>query len=98
MPYDKKEPKRIGSILNRIIDTLGLEEQYERSQIEKIWNEMQEPNLSKAASVVSFSDGILTVKARSHVWKSELFLRRENITDLINKKYGSNIIKDIKVE
>ncbi|MBU2491044.1 MAG: DUF721 domain-containing protein [Bacteroidetes bacterium] len=54
------------------------------------------PELKKVAEAVKIERGVLFLRVKNSVWRSELKFRQENLIEKINKKFNEKIIKSIR--
>ncbi len=93
--FNKPEPENIQNILNRIIKQFGWQEKSDFAIIINKWEDILGEKMSKISKPNKLNDGILTINVDSSVWRSEIFLHKEQIIENINKLYGRIVVKDL---
>lgn len=87
--------KRVGSIIEKVMDNLGLSKRYHEQKAILLWDEIVGERIAKRAKPLYTRDGTLVVEVENSTWMNELqFLRRE-IIEKLNKKLGRWAIGDI---
>lgn len=92
-----KEPKTIKDLLSTSISSIvgkrsssGLLEQ----RVVNLWKEILGNNRIYSCNE-SFTNGILDVHISSSILRNELYIQKESFKNLMNKKIGDDIIRNI---
>ena len=88
--------QHIASAIKRLIKKNGLEQGLNQQKAIDVWGEVVGKKINKNTEPTKVEFGILTVKTKSAVWRQELYLQKENIIKMINKKLNKKTIKDIR--
>ena len=96
----KKRDKKIDEILGLFVKgnervnigiwSLQIEEVYQRLMGDFVAKYTEKIKLNK--------DGVLYININSSPLKAELFLKREQLKDNLNKEIGSDVIKEIRLK
>jgi predicted nucleic acid-binding Zn ribbon protein len=90
-----RQPKPIMSFFQDIIRELNIEDEYTQQLIEDKWKEIAGEAIAKQCTIRKFEHGTLSIDTTSSTWRAELFLRRHQIKNDLNKAIGKDIIKEI---
>lgn len=61
-----------------------------------LWGEAVGKSIAGATEAVGVEKGVLIIKTDSPTWRQELHMQKKDIINKINKKIGSNAIKEIR--
>ena len=78
------------------INKAGIESALKQESAVFLWKEVVGRKVSKAAKAEKVDKGTLIVKTDSSVWRQELQMQKEQLIEKINKKIGSEAIKEIR--
>jgi predicted nucleic acid-binding Zn ribbon protein len=88
--------QHIGSALEKVIQSQGLEEGLSQQKAIDVWGEVVGLSVSKNTEAVSAENGLLIIKTINSTWRLELQLQKGNIIKKINKRLEKKTIKDIR--
>ena len=88
--------QHIGSALEKVIQSQGLEEGLSQQKAIDVWGEVVGLSVSKNTEAVSAENGLLIIKTINSTWRQELQLQKVNIIKKINKRLEKKTIKDIR--
>lgn len=88
-------PRSLGSILDGVIDQLGIRSKLRESEVVDAWFEISGPAVSAITESIWVSSGRLFVKVSSPTWRHELNLQRDEWRDRLNDHVGSRVIREI---
>lgn len=91
----KKSTKTFQSIVEQLVKKLGIEEDYTLSLLIEEWETIIGTRVANVCKVVSLKDGKLLVETDSSTWRVELIMRAEEIKNIINKHFASDIVHTI---
>lgn len=89
-------PKRMGGLLNRSLESLGIRKKVLEQQAMGRWAEVVGTHISNAARPRTIIDGTLFVACKSSVWANELTLNKKDIIDRLNNAMRECVVKDIR--
>ena len=78
------------------INKAGIENALKQESAVFLWKEVVGRKVSKVAKAEKVDKGTLIVKTDSSVWRQELQMQKEQLIEKINKKIGSEAIKEIR--
>jgi predicted nucleic acid-binding Zn ribbon protein len=67
----------------------------EEAQIWRIWDQTVGPQISTKARPSKFADGVLTVVVISAPWMQQLNFMKREISDKLNGRLGTPLVRDI---
>lgn len=88
--------ERLKKAIESAINKAGIEKALKQESAVFLWQEVVGRTVSKAAKAEKVDRGILIVKTDSSVWRQELQMQKEQLIEKINKKIGSEAIKEIR--
>jgi predicted nucleic acid-binding Zn ribbon protein len=95
--FSNRDPKTIKSILDLLTKQTGLDVKLMEASIPDLWNEVVGESIGNHSKVEKTSDGKLFISTDSSTWKSEIFMRRQEIVDKLNTRLGKPHIKELIV-
>jgi len=78
--------KKINKEIFSFLKNKNLNKPNERQEIESFWEKNIEKKITKNTTILSFKEGVLTIKAKNPPWRSELSLLKESIKKKLTKK------------
>ena len=78
------------------INKAGIENALKQESAVFLWKEVVGRKVAKAAKAEKVDKGTLIVKTDSSVWRQELQMQKEQLIEKINKKIGSEAIREIR--
>ena len=95
MSHRSQTPRSLGSVLEGLIDRLGIRRRLLDAAAVDAWSEVTGPAIAAVTDSVWMSSGRLFVKISSPTWRHELNLQRDEWKDRINRQVGSPVVKEI---
>lgn len=80
-----------------LLRRMGWTEQIEVSGVTGRWREVVGDQIADHCEPLGFDEGILTVKASSTAWATQLTIMSGQIRHRINEEFGRDIVREIKV-
>lgn len=90
-----KEPQDFNSLLGSIPNKININNKRIILDLRNNIGSIISESFSKSVVIYDLNDGILRLKIKNPVWKTEIHLRKEQIVDKINEYLGANIIINI---
>lgn len=84
-------------VLNQLIELNDWGEKLAFAKIKDNWINLVGNNFAEHIQPKKLKDGILSLKADSSPWRTEMLLRKEQIINQINTFLGQNVIKSIVI-
>ena len=97
-PVGNKASTRVGEILPRVLELMGLEDKFEEARLLKGWAEVVGAAIAKKSRARSLRDGILYIEVENSVWMQELWFRQKQIIERIKKDFPNIDIRGIRLE
>jgi len=88
---DEGEMLEIGEALQDFLLSEGMEDLGELIHIKEVWGELMGEKVAGEARPYRLEGGRLFVGVRSHAWAQELHYRKEEITNAIKERTGTEI-------
>jgi predicted nucleic acid-binding Zn ribbon protein len=76
---------RIGEILPRVLEKLGLDRRVAEQRVALVWPQVVGPQAARHSRVLGVREGVLTVEVDQSVWGSELQLQEAEIRRRISE-------------
>lgn len=86
----------LGTVLNSLIKTLGIEKNIEQYKIFDLWNTIVGEQIAKVAQPERIHNGVLIVAVSNAPWRTELTFRKKEILEKIHLTLNSTSITDIR--
>jgi len=95
---DTKASARVGEILPRVLEIMGLDDKFEEARLMQGWAEVVGPVVAKKSRPRMLRDGILIIEVENSVWMQELWFHQKQIIDRIGKDYPKVKVTGIRLE
>ena len=95
---DTKSSARVGEILPRVLELLGLDSRFEEVKLMRGWAEVVGPVIAKKSRPRMLKDGILFIEVENSVWMQELWFHQKQIIDRIKKEYPKVEVTGVRLE
>jgi predicted nucleic acid-binding Zn ribbon protein len=95
---DTKSSARIGDILPRVLEIMGLNDRFEEAKLMREWAAVVGPVVAKKSRPRMLRDGILYIEVENSVWMQELWFHQKQIIERIKKEYPKVDVKGIRLE
>jgi predicted nucleic acid-binding Zn ribbon protein len=95
---DTKASARVGEILPRVLEIMGLDDKFEEVRLIQGWAEVVGPVVAKKSRPRMLRDGILIIEVENSVWMQELWFHQKQIIDRIRKDYPKVKVTGIRLE
>jgi predicted nucleic acid-binding Zn ribbon protein len=91
----KNSFRQLSQILDILVRKYGVDRKLKEYQALSDWNDVVGTKISKISKVVKISDGKLFIEVSNSSWRAELLLMKPQIIEKINKRIGTQVLKDI---
>lgn len=91
-----KNVEKIGVILPKLLETMGLKHEIEQHKALFIWNRVVGKTIAEHASPAWIKYGILFVTVDDAIWKQELEFLKSQILSKLNEHMDAGKLKGIK--
>ena len=92
---ERRQAIKLEDLLRTYLREEGIETPLNEFRAEQAWADVVEPVVARSSKVLSLRGGVLHVKVRSAVMRSELAMRKSHYVKLINEKVGAQVLQDI---
>jgi len=90
-----RKPQHIGGLIGQFLTEKGLDSKIEESQIIETWASMAGVEINSVTRSVYIKENRLIVQITSASARQDLFTRRKELLDELNKRVGNERIKAI---
>ena len=87
----------LGSVIDSVIDSVGLTQQYNGSQVITRWAEIVGAQIASHARAVKFDGGVLFVVVEDSAWRQNLSMELENLRAQIRTYPFGQVVKEIRL-
>jgi predicted nucleic acid-binding Zn ribbon protein len=88
-------PESLGSVLQKLIDRMGLRDKIDGARIVEAWATVAGPQINGVTDSAWVKYGVLYVKINSAAWRHELHLRREAWRKRVNDHLDDDLVDEI---
>ncbi|MFW7415350.1 DUF721 domain-containing protein [Demequina sp. SO4-18] len=92
-----RDPAAMSEAVDALLRRMGWTEQIEISGVMSRWREVVGDQIADHCEPLSFEEGVLTVKASSTAWATQLGIMSGQIRHRINEEFGREIVRELKV-
>jgi predicted nucleic acid-binding Zn ribbon protein len=92
-----RDPLAMSEAVETLLRRMGWTEQIEVSGVTGRWREVVGDQIADHCEPLGFDEGVLTVKASSTAWATQLTIMSGQIRHRINEEFGRDIVREIKV-
>ena len=92
---ERKEVKKIGSLLDEYVKANNLEDGLAEYRIIKLWRELLGVSVSKKTKSLAIRNRKLFVTLHSSVIRNELLMIKDTLIQRLNAEAGRDVIDDI---
>tara|TARA_B100001250_G_scaffold346699_1_gene316646 strand:- start:302 stop:577 length:276 start_codon:yes stop_codon:yes gene_type:complete len=82
--------------IKNVVRESGIDKALKQESAVFLWEEVVGKTVSAVTEAKKVENGVLLIKTQSSTWRQELYLQKKQIINKINKKIGSNAIKEIR--
>jgi predicted nucleic acid-binding Zn ribbon protein len=91
----RKNTELLGEVIEQFLRQRKLDKPLYQQRLLTAWPEVLGPNIQAYTQSLEIKNKVLYVSITSAVLRHDLFLSRAKIVESLNKKVGSEVIKDI---
>jgi len=95
---DNKSAARVGDIIPRVLEIMGLDDKFEEMRLIQGWAEVVGPVIANKSRPRMLRDGILIIEVENSVWMQELWFHQKQIIDRIAQEFPKVEVKGIRLE
>ncbi|MFZ0322728.1 MAG: DciA family protein [Actinomycetes bacterium] len=94
---DERDPQPVGSTLERLVGERGWEVPVAVGGVEGRWAEIVGPELAAHCQPEGFDEGVLTVRADSSAWATQVRLLAATVVRRLNEVLGDGTVRVVSV-
>lgn len=91
----KDGPKRVGELVDAVLDGVGVRKQVRRTEILEEWDEIVGEGIARVTRPVKVSGQALIVEVRSSAWLQELEMMKHELMKRLNAGRGDGRIEKL---
>ena len=95
---DERDPQPLGRLAARLVTDRGWNARIAGGQVFGRWTRIVGDDVAEHATPVTLQDGVLTVRAESTAWATQLRLLQPQLLAKIAAGVGSGVVKRLKVQ
>ena len=88
-------PQRLGDVLSKVIDDMGLRKKMDKARIVEAWASVAGPQVNGVTEEAWVKGKRLFVKIRSSAWRQELQMQRGRWKKRLNDELGGDLVSEI---
>lgn len=88
-------PEHIGEIVHSFLTKHHWLQRIDGYQILQSWEDVVPPKIALNTKPIKIQNNTLFIRVKNHIWGNELRIRKGEMMNLINKKVGKDIIKNM---
>lgn len=92
-----RDPQAMSVAVESLLRRMGWTEQIEVTSVTARWREVIGDRIADHCEPLGFDDGVLTVKATSTAWATQLQMMAGQLRHRINEEFGREVVKELKV-
>jgi predicted nucleic acid-binding Zn ribbon protein len=94
---DERDPQPVGQAVERLVVERGWQTSRAVGGVEGRWGQLVGPELSAHCGPESFEDGVLTVRADSTAWATQVRLLAGTLLARLNEDLGAGTVTSLRV-
>lgn len=97
-PYSSgRDPRAMSEAVESLLRRMGWTEQVEVASVTARWREVIGDQIADHCEPEAFEDGILTLRASSTAWATQLNLMSGQIRHRLNEEFGREIVRELTI-
>jgi predicted nucleic acid-binding Zn ribbon protein len=94
---DGRDPTLLGDQLDWLVADRGWKVDVAVGSVMGRWEQIVGPDIASHVEPVSFEDGVLTVRAQSTAWATQMRLLASNVLARVEEEIGAGTVTELKV-
>lgn len=94
---DERDPKRLGEALDRLVESKGWSTELSVHSLAGRWAALVGPELAEHSRPEAYRDQVLTVRATSTAWASQLRLLAPQLVAVLNEQLGHGSVVRVQI-
>lgn len=92
-----RDPELLGANMRHLLEDRGWNVDVSAGAVMGRWDELVGPTVAEHAQPVTFTDGVLTVRATSTAWATQLTLMASSLIGSIEAAIGEGVVTELNV-
>ncbi|WP_062204965.1 DUF721 domain-containing protein [Demequina salsinemoris] len=98
LPYGSgRDPAPMSDTVASLMRRMGWTEQIEITSVTARWREVVGDQIADRCEPLGFEEGVLTVRATTTAWATQLTLMKGQLTHRLNEELGREVVKELRV-
>jgi predicted nucleic acid-binding Zn ribbon protein len=89
------KPEAIAAIIARQLEKTGIAKRVKQASVEHVWPAVAGAEIAAHTRFVKADMGRIFIAVDSPVWRQELFFKKEELIEILNRELGDDIVTDI---
>lgn len=94
---DERDPQPLSAVVDRFVADRGWQTQRAVGGVEGRWGQLVGPDLAAHCQPETFTDGVLTVRAESTAWATQVRLLATTLLARLNDDLGAGTVTSLRV-
>ncbi len=90
-----KSPELLGSVLKRLLKRYGLSDGIQQQEALLHWSDAAGEKIAEVSRPVRVEHGRIFVEVDNTVWRQEILLHKKQIIERLNKRFETEIIREL---
>ena len=94
----RKNDRSLGEVLSQLVDGSGMREKMDELDIRSWWDELAGSMIARHTTSLELRRGKLFVRVDSAPLRQELTYMRATLVELLNKRAGREVVKEVVLQ
>jgi predicted nucleic acid-binding Zn ribbon protein len=95
---NNNEPKQIDEVIQIFFRKRNWTQRINGYNLFSSWKDILPLKISLNTKPIKIQNNILFLMVKNHIWANEISIRKGEIINIINKKIGQDLIKDVIIK
>lgn len=91
-----RDPKAMSENVQAFLSRMGWTEHIEVASVTARWRDVIGDQIADHCDPVSFDDGVLTLRASSSAWATQMHLMSGQVRHRLNEEFGREVVKELR--
>lgn len=91
-----RDPKAMSENVRALLGRMGWTEQIEVASVTARWREVIGDQIADHCEPVTFDEGILTLRASSSAWATQMQLMSGQVRHRLNEEFGREVVRELR--
>jgi len=95
MASSSNQPRRLGDVLEEVIDQLDVQPEIDEARVVETWASIAGTDINGVTESAWMKDSTLYVKITSATWRQELHMNRRQWRERLNEALDAELVEEI---